>query len=221
MIFKGQQGFKVINNLVQEDTTQPTTKQPSLLDNLRNTNRSFMTQDYYYRAQKNHPQVTLQQILDEYNQVPIFMKDLGPNTSGEYHPEGSEIFLNTNSADNSTLVHEMSHDYDQYLVPSNQQDLNLLQQAYPSDTPTGSYFTGNNKERRAVNTELRSIISKDYNNATGPELDNIIDKLSPMQLFQYQRKTGYISNPDILQTNPIKQALKNVAFLSKNNSNLV
>lgn len=45
MIFKGQQGFKVINNLVQEDTTQPTTKQPSLLDNLRNTNRSFMTYD--------------------------------------------------------------------------------------------------------------------------------------------------------------------------------
>ena len=216
-LIKAQQGFKVMTDIVKDDNQKPV----SILDILRNKNRPFMTQDYFYRVQKNHPQVGLSQIQEEYDQVPISIKDLGNNTSGEYHPEGSEIFLNKNSADNSTLIHEMSHDYDQYLAPSNQKDLDYLQQAYPSDTPTGSYFTGNNKERRAVNTELRGIISQDYNNATGADLDKIIDNLSPTQLFQYQRKTGYISNPDILQTNPIKQALKNVAYMFNGNPNLV
>lgn len=180
-----------------------------------NSYREFFSKDYTDRARQRHPNVTLQKVNDILDTVPV-ISEYGPkNIGGTYDPKYGGIRLNKNALNwNPTLfAHELGHAFDYRLNlsgdESRNRDLYNLKLAYrliPDD-----------REKRAVNTQLRYQLFLNSGRKTGKELDTYIDQLSIDNLRNVikQLNTDYINERDINGGNvdSIKEALKYVASI--------
>lgn len=197
-------------------------------------NANFYNSDYLYRLNKHHKGVFTQaDVNNAFNSIGLAGRSAyfreHPNTGGFYSDVGNTVVLNPdiykglNSTDLGYLAHEYSHGMENTLdllsrdYENNKIDQNTLRQAYPKINTGGDA----DMERRAINTQLRSIL---YNQSglTKEALDNYIDKLSNKKLGEAidtmhtdYLKSNMIDFKDKHTIMKIKEALKNVASNNK------
>ena len=175
-------------------------------ENNINKNKDFLLDDFYYVSSK-HNNIPFRRYEQVYNNTPISYDEAENNiTGGTYLRDKKRIVLPTELPEEykglDVLPHEFSHVfYDQLFknkfkrVAPKRYRKDLLE-AYPNYA--GSYFSWSDptgySEQLATNRELRGKISKANNNATGKQLDDIIDNMTDEQLFDMLNlnKSGYV-----------------------------
>lgn len=177
---------------------------------LKQDEAKYNIDDYAYRVQKFHPDITKEQVQQAYNKVPVIGSDrTDDSTVGAYTSGDNErimlypnIWEKTGKRPNAETVapsfsHETNHNFYTNLLEqkSTDEEKDLLWGAYRP----GFVFSGpddwNKKvsEMRATNAEIRRKISQQHNNAVGKDLDDAIDNLPNDKLMDiYYNTNAYI-----------------------------
>ena len=194
------------------------TYQP-IVDALKTDNTGFNIDDYTYRVQKLHPEITRDQVQSLYNATPYIASDKvigtreGEFRLGDETGYGRRVTLypnaytqntgtrvtssNANETMGDTLAHETNHLYtDVLLGGTNDAEGDLLWEAYrPGLVVQDSGFNGEFSEERAINAGIRNRISRENGNVIGEELDKAIDNTPDDVLMNmlFDPNNGYIN----------------------------
>ena len=183
-------GTDGISNNIPEDYIPlvSNTYQP-IVDEAKQKMIKFAIDDYIYRAQKQHPEVTKQQAQEIYNNTPYIGSDSRKGTTvGQYwhgdddgygrrvmvYPKGmrsDDPEFNLQDRINSTVLHESNHLFRDVLLGGKYTDKErqYLEAAYPG-VPIN--------EAAALNAQIREKLSNVYGNgAVGDKLDAMLEKI--------------------------------------------
>ena len=213
----------VANNtkLTKEQLQQNTTKS-------WNENRDFNASpefydDYSWRVKKHHPEVTDEAFNAVKNTTPIVTRKLGTRLGqyqvrGQYVPWSGAVQVDKfNGLFPDIVSHEMGHAFDYKLnltgtTTGGNLDKALLNKAYPT---VHGVTDDDIDERRAVNTQLRSVIQKNSGKSKA-DLDTHIQNMTTedMQKAVEGMHTGYLKKAAVndLSLPDMKKALQDVAF---------
>lgn len=229
-------GGNVSNNLNEELAPLASTTYQPLVNQVKQQAANYNVNDYTYRVQKLHPEITREQVANLYNNTPYIGSDRTPNgTIGGFiqateDNAGNRVMLypsntsrkvtkkNVSDVMDSTAAHETNHLMTNILLGGhNDAEKDMLWEAYPAgfmfDERGGDYFN----EVRATNAQLREAISKKYGNAIGADLDKAIDNITDEDLINlYGNINGYVTSDYKKhikkRVGAIRKALKNVAY---------
>ena len=212
-------GMEESMNTIPEDYTPlaSPTWQP-VIDKMKQDSYKSNVEDFAYRVQKMHPEITQQQVEEAYKSVPIIASDsrrgreTGKYVFGDESGYGQRIMLYPNRMKEdqgvggltkedqlrSAMGHETNHLYVHTLLGNNYTDEEkaLLDAAYPDDlfhVPEGGNIYD---EKRAYNMQVRNALSKAYGNVVGADYDKATEKMKPNDvMWNYsQLGSGYMSD---------------------------
>lgn len=200
-----------INDLNEDMQELSTGNQPSV-DAAKQAGYGFNVDDYYYRAQKEHPDITRDQVIQTYTTTPVVASaknsgiTMAKYATDENNPQNDRVMMYTNTIDRdiarrkssgdiggSTIQdmigHEFGHVYKDKLYNGTLTDNENSELI----TAYGPLLPGlDNEELLSINRELRSNISRMNNNAVEENLDKAIDKISDNELmYQLFNMSGY------------------------------
>ena len=212
-------GMEESMNTIPEDYAPlaSPTWQPAI-NKMKQDSYKSNVEDFAYRVQKMHPEITQQQGEEAYKSVPIIASDsrrgreLGKYVFGDESGYGQRIMLYPNRMKEdqsvggltkedqlgSAMGHETNHLYVHTLLGDNHTDEEkaLLDAAYPDDlfhVPEGGNIYD---EKRAYNMQVRNALSKTYGNVVGADYDKATKKMKPNDvMWNYsQLGSGYMSD---------------------------
>lgn len=209
------------NKLTKEQLQQNTTKS-------WNENRDFNASpefydDYSWRVKKHHPEVTDEAFNAVKNTTPIVTRKLGTRlgqyqVSGQYVPWSGAVQVDKfNGLFPDIVSHEMGHAFNDKLnltgtTTGGNLDKALLNKAYPT---VHGVTDDDIDERRAVNTQLRSVIQRNSGKSKA-DLDTHIQNMTTedMQKAVEGMHTDYLKKAAVndLSLPDMKKALQDVAF---------
>lgn len=193
-----------------------------------NENRDFNASpefydDYSWRVKKHHPEVTDEAFNAVKNTTPIVTRKLRTilgkyQVRGQYIPQAGVVQVDKfNGLYPDTVSHEMGHAFDYKLnltgtTTGGNLDKALLNKAYPT---VHGVTDDDIDERRAVNTQLRSVIQRNSGKSKA-DLDTHIQNMTTedMQKAVEGMHTGYLKKAAVsdLSLPDMKKALQDVAF---------
>lgn len=179
--------------------------------------------DYGWRVKKHHPEVTDTAFNAVKNTTPIVTRKIGPilgyQIGGEYMPQSGSVQIDKyNGVFPDVVAHEMGHAFDYKLnltgnTPGGNLDRTLLNNAYPT---IHGIADEDIEERRAVNTQLRSVIQQ-KSGKSASDLDTYIQNMDTkaMQNAVKSMHTDYLKSTAVSDESlpAIKNALQDVAFI--------
>ena len=216
---KFAEGGEVANEIPMDYQPLVSNTYQPIVDALKTDNTGFNIDDYTYRVQKLHPEITRDQVQSLYNATPYIASDKVIGTQeGGFRPGdetgyGRRVTLypntytqntgtkvtssNVNEAMGDTLAHETNHLYTDILLGgSNETEKDLLFDAYrPGFVVQDPRFNGDYSEERAINAQIRNRISRENGNVIGEELDKAIDNTPDDALMDmlFDSNNGYIN----------------------------
>ena len=179
----------VENNITEEYTPLASNVYQPMVNNAKQKIAKFAIDDYVYRVQKQHPEVTREQVQEVYNNTPYIGSDSRKGTTvGQYwHGEddgyGRRVMIyprsmrsddpefNLQNRIYSTVLHESNHLFRDVVLGGKYTDKEreYLEAAYPG-VPIN--------EAAALNAQIREKLSTIYGNgATGKKLDATLEKV--------------------------------------------
>lgn len=179
--------------------------------------------DYSWRVKKHHPEVTDNAFNAVKSTTPIVTRNMGTRlgqyqVKGEYMPQTGTVQIDKfNGVFPDVVSHEMGHAFDHKLnltgnTPGGNLDRTLLNNAYPT---VHGVTDDDIDERRAVNTQLRSIIQQ-RSGKSKADLDTYIQNMDTkaMQDAVKGMHTDYLKGTAVSDESlpAIKSALQDVAF---------
>ena len=179
--------------------------------------------DYSWRVKKHHPEVTDDAFTAVKNTTPIVTRNMGTRlgqyqVKGEYIPQSGAVQIDKyNGVFPDVVSHEMGHAFDHKLnltgnTPGGNLDRTLLNNAYPT---IHGVTDEDIDERRAVNTQLRSVIQQKSGKSKA-DLDTYIQNMDTkaMQDAVKGMHTDYLKHSAISDESlpAIKTALQDVAY---------
>ena len=180
--------------------------------------------DYGWRVKKHHPEVTDTAFNAVKNTTPIVTRNMGTRlgqyqVKGEYMPQSGSVQIDKyNGVFPDVVAHEMGHAFDYKLnltgnTPGGNLDRTLLNNAYPT---IHGIADEDIEERRAVNTQLRSVIQQ-KSGKSASDLDTYIQNMDTkaMQNAVKSMHTDYLKSTAVSDESlpAIKNALQDVAFI--------
>ena len=205
----------ITNNLDDEYKQISSPTYQSIIDKVKSDNAAFNVDDYVYRVNKLHPEITKEQVEELYNKTPYVASDkvighrLGKFTLGDDNGYGTRVTIypnavesdrktkitkeNANKELSDVLAHETNHLYTDVLLKGNSdEEKDIMWDAY---RPGLVFNNDDYYEIRAKIKESQDKVSKLFNGAVGKDLDDAIDKLTDDEVMNiyYDGRSGYIN----------------------------
>lgn len=210
------------NKFVSREQLQQSTAQSWYANKYFNASPQFYD-DYSWRVKKHHPEVTDDAFNAVKNTTPIVTRNIGTRlgqyqVKGEYIPQSGAVQIDKyNGVFPDVVSHEMGHAFDHKLnltgnTPGGNLDRILLNNAYPT---VHGITDEDIDERRAVNTQLRSVIQQKSGKSKA-DLDTYIQNMDTkaMQDAVKSMHTDYLKHTAVSDESlpDIKTALQDVAY---------
>lgn len=157
--------------------------------------KEMFLDDYAYRAGKENPEITKQQVDSAAQTAKIETKELTQGIGGLYDPQTKTITMPNDKFTPATAHelggHHMRKELFGGLANTSENNKQRLNEAYPRLTvPLEEIIQGRNTEEKlATNTQIRAAIMQDTG-LSKEELDNYIQNLSDAELLAMLHKYG-------------------------------